>query len=392
MLTKSLSYCIIFFLVTGAAFAQVASLPKTVEKQVDVLFSAYNKPGSPGYAIGIFKDQKILLAKGYGMANLDYNIPIMAGTFFNIASLSEQFTAACIASLILKDSITLEDEVSKFVPAVAKYGRTIKIKHLVYFTSGIHEYHTLPHKNGLNWNLYDYFTLDTAIATSLSQPKLQFEPGTKWEYSNTDYMLLAKIVEKVSGQTMNEFATKNIFLPLGMTSTQINDDVTAIVSNRATGYVPRIAETVNGASKVGYYLRKEGDYLQAHWNSPHYGGSGVFTSINDWYRWDKNFYTHALGGQAFYELMHKRMKFSHDKNNDAFGLVFGDYKGEQIIWYAGGDIGFNSCVMRFPSQALTIVCFSNLDLSGNAEKMAMQVADILAETRLLKLSKKATRK
>ncbi|RZM17855.1 MAG: class A beta-lactamase-related serine hydrolase, partial [Pedobacter sp.] len=233
----------------------------------------------PGYAIGIFKAKKIILAKGYGMANLDYNIPIMANTVFNIASLSKQFTAACIALLVLRDSISLEDEVSKYIPEVAKYNQSIKIKHLIYFTSGIHEYHTLPHRNGLNWNLYDYFTIDIAIATSLSQPNLEFTSGTKWEYRNTDYMLLAKIVEKVTGKTMNEFATENLFRPLGMNSTEVNDDVTVIIKNRATGYVPRTEETITGAKKAGYYLRKEGAWLQAHRNAPHYGGSGVFTSV-----------------------------------------------------------------------------------------------------------------
>jgi len=389
MLLKRLLF-IAFYLTVFCdnSFSQETIFPKAIQKEVDSLFSDYNKPDSPGYAIGVFKDQKILLAKGYGMANLDYNIPITANTVFNIASLSKQFTAACIATLILRGSISIEDEVSKYIPEVVKYNQSIKIKHLIYFTSGIHEYHTLPHKNGLNWNLYDYFTIDTAIATSLSQVNLEFRPGTKWEYSNTDYMLLTKIVEKVSGKTLNEFATENIFAPLDMTSTQVNDDVTVIIKNRATGYIQRTEENIKGAKNAGFYLRKEGNYLQAHRNAPHYGGSGVFTSINDWYLWDKNFYTHTMGGIAFYNTMHKRMKFNHDKDNDALGLVFGTYRGEEIIWYAGGDIGFNSYIMRFPKQQTTIVCFSNLDIGGNAEKMAKMVADLLAGKKLLKLDNK----
>ncbi len=373
-------------ILSNVSFGQKTNLTKVVEKEADAVFADYNKLNSPGYAVGVFKNQKVLLAKGYGMANLDYNIPNTADTVFNIASLSKQFTAACIALLVLRNSISLEDDVSKYIPEVAKYNQPIKIKHLIYFTSGIHEYHTLPHKNGLNWNLYDYFTIDTAIETSLSQPNLEFEPGTKWEYSNTDYMLLAKIVEKVSGETLNEFAAKNFFVPLAMKSTQINDDLTVIIKNRATGYVARTSETVNEAKTAGYYLRKEGEFLQTHRNAPHYGGSGVFTSINDWYLWDKNFYTQSVGGKAFYDLMHQRAKFNHDKDNDAFGLVFGKYRGEEIIWYAGGDIGFNSYVMRFPSQQLTIVCFSNLGEGGNAEKMAQKIADVLAKKKLLRLS------
>jgi CubicO group peptidase (beta-lactamase class C family) len=253
-------------------------------------------------------------------------------------------------------------------------------------TSGIPEYHALPHKN-LNWNLYDYFTVDTAIAVSLSQPKLEYEPGTKWTYSNVNYMILTKIVEKVSGKTFAAFARENIFAPLGMNHTQVNDDVTVIIKNRATGYLPRTKELVEESKKAGYYLRQEGEYFQAHRNAPHYGGSGVFTSIEDWQKWNQNFYSYQLGGKPFYELMHKRMKFAHNKDNDAFGLVFGEYKGEEIIWYAGGDTGFNSYVMRFPKQQVTIICFSNLHSAGGAEKMAHQIADILFEHKLLVKSK-----
>jgi CubicO group peptidase (beta-lactamase class C family) len=188
-------------------FGQTKELPKAAVEQIDVLFKEYNRSSSPGYAIGIFGKGKSLYQKGYGMANLDYNIPVSPVSIFNIASLSKQFTGACIALLILQDSISLEDEVKQYVPAVGKFNHPIKIKHLVYMTSGIPEYHSLPHKN-LNWNLYDYFTVDTAIAVSLNQPKLEYEPGTRWTYSNVNYMILTKIVEKVSGKTFAQFARK----------------------------------------------------------------------------------------------------------------------------------------------------------------------------------------
>jgi CubicO group peptidase (beta-lactamase class C family) len=317
------------------------------------------------------------------MANLDYNLSITPESVFNIASLSKQFTAACIALLILRDSLSLEDEVKQYVPEVGKYTYPIKVKHLVYMTSGIREYHSLPHKNGLNWNLFDYFTVDTAIAVSLKEPTLEFEPGTKWAYSNVNYMLLTKIVEKVSGKRFAEFARENIFIPLGMQHTQFNDDVTYIIKNRATGYLPLDSAVIAESAKAGYYLHPRKGYAQLHRNAPHYGGSGLFTSINDWYKWNQNFYDQKLGGKAFYELMHKRMKFAHSKDNDAFGLVYGNFNGEEMIWYAGGDLGFNSYVMRFPAQQLTIVCFSNVNSSGGAEKYAHQIGEILLKNKVL---------
>ena len=371
---------------TNLSSAPVKELSSAALRQIDALFAASTQTPSPGYAMGIFGNDRVLLQKGYGLANLEYAIPITSVSVFNIASLSKQFTAACLALLIQRGSVSLEDEVSKFVPAVGKYGTSIKVKHLIYMTSGIPEYHSLPHSNGLNWNLYDYFTVDMAIAVSLAQPELAYEPGTKWTYSNVNYMLLTKIVEKVSGKRFADFAKENLFAPLGMHHTQFNDDVTVVIKNRAIGYVHRTKALIEQSAKSGYFLRDDGKYVQAHRNAPHYGGSGVFTCLEDWKKWNQNFYSHQVGGKSFYELMHLRLKFQHEKANDAFGLVFGNYRGEEIIWYAGGDIGFNSYVMRFPRQELTIVCFSNLDSKGEAENKAHQAADILFEHKVVQSS------
>ena len=373
------------------SWARLPPISPTVQKQINALFADYNQPGKPGFSLGILTPSKVLFSKGYGLANLEYNRPNSPAAVYNIASLSKQFTAACVALLILRDSLSLDDPVAKYVPQVGQYADTIRIKHLVYMTSGIPEYHRLPRKNGLNWNMYDYFTVDTAIQASLSQPKLDFAPGSQWAYSNVNYMLLTKIVEKVSGQRFSAFARANLFAPLGMHSTQVNDDVTVVIPNRATGYLPLSPGLIEQTRQAGYYLHDRTGYAQTHRNAPHYGGSGVFTSINDWYLWNQNFYTHKLGGPRFYELMHQRMRFNHAKDNDAFGLVFGQFEGEEMIWYAGGDIGFNSYVMRFPKQQLTVVCFSNINSSGEAEKVAHQVGHILIQNKVLGVTKSTTK-
>lgn len=384
------TFCILVQL-CKPSWAQAPIISAKVQKQIDSLFAPYNKPGVPGFSLGILAPSTVLFSKGYGMANLDYNLPNSSATVFNIASLSKQFTAACVALLILRDSLSLEDPVAKYLPEVGKYADTIRIKHLVYMTSGIHEYHSLPRKNGLNWNMYDYFTVDTAIHASLGQPKLDFVPGTQWAYSNVNYMLLTKIVEKVSGKHFSQFAQENLFTPLGMRSTHVNDDVTLVIPNRATGYMPLTPVLIEQTRQAGYYLQNRTGYAQLHRNAPHYGGSGVFTSVNDWFLWNQNFYTHKIGGQRFYELMHQRLRFSHAKDNDAFGLVFGHFEGEEIIWYSGGDIGFNSYFMRFPKQQLTVVCFSNFDSAGEAEKLAHQVGRILVQNKVIAATKSNVR-
>lgn len=381
--TFSLIAMIFLFTISRITFPQ-GELPVKVISKIDSLFSNFNKSNSPGYAIGIFNDTTIAFAKGYGFANLEYNIPITPETSFNLASLSKQFTAACLALLILDGKVSLEDNIKKYIPELPDYIYPVKIKHLVYMTSGIPEYFNLPRKSGLAWNPYYYFTIDTAIEASLKTMKLEYKPGTAWSYSNINYMLLTKIIEEVSGKSFACFAEEKLFKPLGMKSTLVNDDITEIIKNRAVGYVQRNQKNLNAFLKTGMKLDNDSDLIQVHRNSPHYGGSGVYSTIKDLFLWNKNWYTHQFGGQPFYDLMHKRIKFDHPKDNDAFGLVFGNYNGAETVWYAGSDLGFSTFMIRFPEQKFTIVCLSNLD-DGNAQNYAMKIIEILTRSGIFKL-------
>lgn len=173
------------------------------ESAIDQLFS--RPSDSPGYAVALIKDSDFVFAKGYGLANLDDNILITPETSFHLASLSKQFTAAAVALLILDHKIALSDPVARYLPEVAKYGNGLRIEHLVYMTSGLHEYTDEPRKNGAPWMTFYYFTRDEAIAAALQPDQLEFAPGTKWAYRNINYMLLTKIVEVVSHESFAAF-------------------------------------------------------------------------------------------------------------------------------------------------------------------------------------------
>ncbi|MFZ0456045.1 MAG: serine hydrolase domain-containing protein [Ignavibacteriaceae bacterium] len=374
---------IVIILFSNTILSQT-KLPHKVELEIETLFNKFVDNNSPGYAVGIFIDTTLTFAKGFGNANLEYNIKITPETTFNLASLSKQYTAACLALLILEKKVRLEDNVKKYIPEFPDYNYEVKIKHLVYMTSGIPEYYDMSRGNGLNWNPYLYFTIDTAIQASLKNKKLEYEPGTKWSYSNINYMLLTKIIEKISGQTFSEFAKEHLFEPLGMKHTIVNDDITEIIPNRATGYVERSTKNLEAFGKAGMKLKNYSGLIQVHRNSPHYGGSGVYSTINDLYLWDKNMYTHKFGGEEFYKLMHKRMKFKHPKDNDAFGLVYGEYNSVETIWYSGSDLGFSTYFISFPKQKFTVICLSNLD-DGNAESYAMKIIDILVNDGVIKI-------
>ena len=217
----------------------------------------------------------------------------------------------------------------------------------------------------------------------MKQPTLEYAPGPKWTYSNINYMLLTRIVEKVSGQTFATFMHDRLFAPLGMSASLIDDDTTLVIPHRAFGYALRSEKVLGQLRQVGIRADDGPGYIRLDRNSPHFGGSGVFTSINDLAKWDANWYSQRLAGPAFTALMNKRIKFQHDKDNDAFGLVFGNYDGQETIWYAGDDIDASTYMIRFPKQQLTVVCLSNNPL-GDAQGRAMKIVKLLEADGMLR--------
>ncbi|MBV6652731.1 MAG: serine hydrolase, partial [Mameliella sp.] len=342
----------IFLLFSLTCNAQSAKWATSVEDRIDSLFSAFHNPETPGYAVGISIGEQTLFQKGYGSANLDYGLPIEVNSKFSIASVSKQFTAACVALLILDGQLSLDDPAGDFIPELNKYTDTIRIRHLVYNTSGLADYHQRDRKSGKSWVTFNYFDIDECIATSLQLDTLRFSPGDRWDYCNVNFMLLAKVVEAVSGQAFSTFAKARLFIPLGMDDTFIHDDNTAIVKNRVMPYNLRNQEYIDGYAEYGIKIKKEGDYIQHHRNAPHYGGSGVVTTIEDLLKWSKNMVSKTFGGQAFYDLMHHAPLFNHDRDNQAFGIALGNFNGRPIAIWDGGDWGISSQLMRFTDQGV----------------------------------------
>jgi CubicO group peptidase (beta-lactamase class C family) len=244
-------------------------------------------------------------------------------------------------------------------------------------TSGLHEYLTVGRQSGQPWMGFYYFTRDEAVSAALKPDTLEFAPGTRWAYSNTNYMILTKIVEQVSGLAFSTFMRERIFQPLEMQHSDINDDVTLVVPNRATGYAPRSDPRVaKELVDVGVSIRPGSGWVRLVRTSPHFGGSGVFSTLEDLAKWDANWYTHQLGGPAFADLMNKRTRFQHDKDNDAFGLVDRTLYGKQMLDYSGGDTDTSTYMARFPAEHFTIICLSNMPL-GDAEGKSHEVLELL---------------
>jgi len=350
-------------------------LDASQQSAIDSIFTV--PAGSPGYAVAVIHDGVFVYDQGFGLANLDDNIPITPDTAFHLASLSKQFTAAAVALLILDGKISLTDPVARYIPETAKYGDGLRIEHLVYMTSGLHEYTDEPRPNGDPWVTFHYFTRDDAIAAALKPDALEFVPGAQWAYRNINYMLLTKIVEQVSHESFAAFMQQRIFAPLGMTHSLIDDDTTEIIPHRAIGYARRDdPQVVQQLASVGITIHPGPRWVRLVRVSPHYGGSGVFTTLNDLLLWDRNWYSGALSGSAFTELMNRRQRFQHPKDNDAFGLVWRNRYGHDFLDYSGADIDTNTYMARFPDLHLTVICLSNNPL-GDAEGHADRLLDLL---------------
>lgn len=356
---RMLSGALIGLQVISGQGATVAGTPEDKKTAaVDEVFSDLAKPGSPGCALGIYRDGKIIYAKGYGLANLEENAPITPESVFDIGSTSKQFTAASILLLEKQGKLSVNDDVRKYIPELPDYGARITILHLLNHTSGLRDYLTLMELAGVNTD--SVTTDEDALQIITRQKALNFLPGSDWLYSNTGFFLLSVIVKRASGHTLREFAAENIFTPLGMAHTQFRDDHTSLIANRALAYDPK--ERGGFTLDVSYFEQT--------------GDGAVHTSVEDLQKWDENFFTAQLGGKEFLAEIQQQGKLTTGKTLDyAKGLFLQDYRGLPTVRHGGAWGGYRAELLRFPQQHFSVACLCNLGTARPGER-AERVSDI----------------
>src|SRR5229473_1621731 len=340
-----------------AAAGNTAEEKKTVA--VDEIFVDLTKVGSPGCALGVYRDGKMIYSKGYGLANLEENVPITPQSVFDIGSTSKQFTAASILLLEKQGKLSISDDVRKYVPELPDYGQKVTILHLLNHTSGLRDYLTLMDLAGINTG--SVTTDEDALQIIFRQKALNFMPGSEWLYSNTGFFLLSVIVKRVSGKTLREFAGENIFTPLAMTHTQFRDDHTSLIANRALAYDAK-------EKSAGYRL--DVSYFEQT------GDGAVHTSVEDLLKWDENFYSGQIGGKDFLTEIQEQGKLNGGKVLDyAKGLFIQDYRGLRTVSHGGSWGGYRAELLRFPEQHFSVACLCNLG-SARPSNRAHRVADV----------------
>lgn len=311
-------------------------------KKVDDLFAVWDKGDTPGCALAVMDGGRVVYSRGYGMAHLEHGVRITPETVFNVASVSKQFTAASIALLARQGRLSLDDGVRKHVPELPAYAEPITVRHLVHHTSGLRDYTELVELS--DDRIENVHTDDDILRILGRQKGLNFKPGERFLYSNSGYVLLGVVVERVTGKSLRAFEEEFIFRPLGMSRSVLHDDRTMVVKDRAAGYVP--------AEGGGYKARA------SLWDRV--GDGGMLTTVGDLALWDQNFYEPKVGDAELTTLLTTPGRLAGGGRVPyAFGLEPTRYRGLPVVMHGGGIRGFRAQMYRFPEQKFSVVCLCN---------------------------------
>jgi CubicO group peptidase (beta-lactamase class C family) len=327
--------------------------------QVDQLFAPWNKPDTPGAALVVVRDGRIVLRRGYGQANLEYGVPNTTTTVFHAASVSKQFTAYAIHLLAQEGKLSLDDPVRQHLPELQVEAPTpITIRHLLLHTSGLRDQWELLGLAGLRMD--DVITDNDLHGLIFQQRQLNFAPGEDSLYSNSGYSLLALIVRRVSGQTLAAFARQRIFEPLGMKNTRFQEFYGALVQGRAYSYA----------------RLRDGGYRYVALSFSNTGATSLFTTAEDLALWNGNFDAPRAGSAAAVAalLTSGRLNDGRDLRYGG-GVGLGNYRGLPVVDHSGSDAGFRSYFLRLPQQKLAFVLLANA-AEVNAVDLVQRVADL----------------
>jgi len=324
-------------LATPAVQAQTSDIDNRVDKYVQ---DSIKQQRIPGLALAVMRDGQVVKAQGYGLSNIELNVPVSPQTVFQSGSVGKQFTATGIMMLVEEGKVGLDDKITKYFPGSPESWNKITVRNLLTHTSGLKDY-----TNKIIDSRRDY--TEEELLKALQSLPLDFAPGDRYDYSNSGYMLLGFLIHKVTGKFYGDFLQERIFNPMGMTTTRIISEED-IVPNRAAGY-----RLVKGAIK------------NQEWNSPTLNttadGSLYFTVL-DLAKWDAALYTEKLIKRTSLDLMWTPVKLNDGKTHPyGFGWRIHEMNGHRLIEHGGSWQGFTTAISRYVDEKLTVVALCNLD-------------------------------
>jgi CubicO group peptidase (beta-lactamase class C family) len=347
--------------VAACTIAAAQTSRPQVQPQVDKLFARWTKD-TPGCAVGADLNGQPVVRAAYGTADLEHDIPITLDTIFEVGSVSKQFTAAAVLLLARDGKLSLDDKVRKYIPEMPDVAADITIRQMLNHTAGLRDWGSLTAIAG--WPRTTRVHTHAHVLDIVSRQRmLNFEPGTRWSYSNTGYNLAAILVARVSGMSFADFTRTRIFEPLGMASTSWRDDHTRIVKRRAIAY-----DDVKGTFST----------LMPFENV--HGNGGLLTTVADLLKWNADFVKPVVGDARFVEEMQRRTRFNDGREHEyALGLYVDTYRGRREIDHSGGTAGYIAHLSRYPDHGVSVAVMCNVR-TGNATNNAKAIADLLLPT------------
>ncbi len=327
---------VLFNLVAYTAFSQ------TLESKIDLLYQV--PEGAPGFSIAVFKGNQILMEKQYGNAHLDHDVPVTAETVFDIGSIAKQFTAAAILLFESERQLSLSDPSHLYFKVLPRYEKgDPTIEHLLNQTSGIKEVDDFLEVVDVFWRDYISHSMLLNIITKVDE--LRFTPGEYFNYTNANYILLASIIEEVSGMSYESYLHKAIFEPLGMQNTLVNTDAYRTIKNRAIGYI-----------------EDEQEYYKSHYYGLLYKGDGqIITNPRDMFKWHLGIKNATIGSPELWKRMQTKAKLNNGTEiNYGLGVEFETHNGYEAHGFDGMiTSGFVSKYLYFPELDMAFFTTQN---------------------------------
>jgi CubicO group peptidase (beta-lactamase class C family) len=345
-----------------------ASAADNLTPPIDAIFRPLAPAGSPGFAVLVIKDGRVIFQQGYGAADVRTGVAITPETNFRLASFTKQFTAAAIMLLARDGRLRYDDPLIRFFPEFPAYGRAITVRQLLTHTGGLPDYEDIYARKfppGTPDGKIPQLKDADVLKLLEEQTAPAFPAGSRWRYSNSGYAVLAMIVEKVSGEPFGQFLEQRIFRPLGMKHTLAYEKGKNEVEQRAFGY------------------RKDGDKWAFSDQSPTsavLGDGGVYSSLDDLALWDRALARHTLLSAADMAPALTPVGVADDKGKPApygFGWFLDSYRGRERMYHDGETCGFRTTIQRFVPERLTIIVLSNR-IDQNPASLALKVADLFA--------------
>ncbi|GAB3904467.1 serine hydrolase domain-containing protein [Mucilaginibacter boryungensis] len=345
---------LLFLWVVAFSTSSGQSLPDSIQKKVDALFKKWSNPAKPGCTVGIIRNDSLIYAKGFGLANVELQIPNTPGSIYYMCSVSKQFTGYAIALLVQQGKIDPAADIHTYLPWMGDLGAKVTVQQLLNHTSGIRDDINLSEIIGLP--VSGMLTDDVALEILRKQRSLNFVPGEKYTYSNSNYVLLATIVKAVTGQPFKDFVDQQIFKPLGMLHSRFVDNPDDVIVNRALSYSPNNKREFSNSLQNVYTM----------------GDGGLFTNIPDMAKWAANYYSPT--NQQVIKLMTERGMLNNGQRiKYGYGISNEESLDQRQYYHNGGLAGYRTVIAVYPDQKMAFLIFGNSgesDVVGRLDQLA----------------------